>query len=105
MTSKLFVFPVGGDAWLEFRGMSFSVFGQFCIRHKETSGGRMVGSRGEFLVKPVGTDLRGILIAREMRYKRGVLNGHKVLRGFAAKPAEGEGVLADRALGFKSNVL
>src|SRR6516225_414388 len=103
--SKLLVFPVGRDAGLGFRGMGFLVFGQFCICHREASGGKMVGSGGEFPVKPAGTDLRRILIAHAMRYKSGVRNGHEILRGFAARRAEGEGVLADRALGFKSNVL
>ena len=65
----------------------------------------MVGSGGEFPVKPEGTNLRRILIAHAMCYKGGVRNGHKILGGFAARPAQGEGVLTDRSLGFKSNVL
>jgi hypothetical protein len=104
-TSTLFIFPLGRDAWLRLRGVGFPVFGQFYIRHRETSEGRVVSSRGEFAVKPVGTDLRRILIAHAMPYKSGVLNGHKILRGFATRATEGEGVLTDRALGFKSNVL
>jgi len=64
----------------------------------------MVAFDGEFPVKPEGTDVRRILIAHAMRYKSGVRNGHKILRGFAARPAEGEGVFMDRSLGFKPNV-
>jgi len=102
--SKLLVFPVGRDAGLGFRGMRFVVFGQFWIRHRETSGGKMVGSGGEFPVKPAGTDLRRILIAHAMRYKSGVRNGHEILRGCAVGPAKGEGIFTDRSLVFKSNV-
>jgi hypothetical protein len=64
----------------------------------------MVAFDGEFPVKPEGTDVRRILIAHAMRYESGVRNGHKILRGFAAGPAEGEGVFTDRSLGFKPNV-
>src|SRR5215467_4924343 len=101
VTSKLLVFPVGKDAGLGFRRMGFLVFGQFCIRHRETSGGRMAGSGGEFLVNPVGTDLRRILIAHAMRQESGVRNGHKVFGGCAVGPAKGEGIFTYRSLVFK----
>jgi len=81
------------------------VISQFCVRNREASGGRKVASAGKFAAKPEGTDVRRILIAYAMSYKSGVRNGHKILRGFAAGPAENEGVFADRSLGFKPNVL
>ena len=65
----------------------------------------MVRPCSKFPVKPEGTNLRPILIAYVMRYKSSIRNGHKILRGFAARPAEGEGVLTDRLLVLKSNVL
>ena len=65
----------------------------------------MVTPGGEFPVKPEGANVRRILIAHAMRHKSGVRNGHKILKGFAPRPAAGEGVFADRPPGFKSNVL
>ena len=105
VTSKLLVFPVGRSAGLGFRGVGIHVFGQFCIGDGEARGGRMVRRGGKFPVKPEGTNLRRILIAHAVRYEGGVRNGHKILRGFAARAAESEGVLTDRSLVLKSNVL
>ena len=90
-TSILVVFPVGKGAGLRFRGVGVLVIGQFCVRDTEPSGGRMVALGGELPSKPEGTDVRRILIAHAMRYKGDVRNGHKILRGFAAGTAEGEG--------------
>src|SRR6516225_9227007 len=94
-TSRLVVFPVGRAAGLRFRGVGVLVIGQFCVRDTEPSGGRMVAFDGEFPVKPEGTDVRRILIAHAMRYESGVRNGHKILRGFAARLTTCEGVFAD----------
>jgi len=64
--------------------MGLHVISQFFVRNREASGGKMVAAGGKFPVKPEGTDIRRILIAHEMRYKSGVRNGHKILKGFAA---------------------
>ena len=64
----------------------------------------MVASGGKFPVKPEGTDVRRILITHAMRYKSGIRNGHKILRESATGAAKSEGVFADRAPRFKSNV-
>jgi len=85
--------------------MGLHVISQFGVRDGKAGGGRMVASGGKFSVKPERTDVRRILIAHVMRYKSSIRNGHKILRGFAARPAEGEGVLTDRILILKSNVL
>jgi hypothetical protein len=58
----------------------------------------------KFPVKPEGTNLRRILIARAMCYKSGARNGHKILRGFAGRPAKGEGMFTHRSLIFKPTV-
>src|SRR5262249_2067346 len=104
VTSKLLVFPVGRGAGLVLRGVGIHVFDQFCIRDGKAGGGRMVGSGGEFPVKAEGTNLRRILIAHAMCYKSDIRNGHKILSGFAARPAKSEGVFTDCSLSFKSNV-
>ena len=65
----------------------------------------MVGLGREFLVKPQGTDVRRILIAHAMRHESVVRNGYKILRGCAVGPTKGEGILTDRSLVFKPNVL
>ena len=65
----------------------------------------MVAAGGKFTVKPEGADVRSILIAHAMRHKSGVRNGHKILGGFAARPATSEGVFAECPPGFKPNVL
>jgi hypothetical protein len=80
------------------------VISQFRVRDREALGGRMVRPGGEFPVKPDRADIRRILIAHAMHYKSGVRNSHKILREFAAIPAEGEGVFTDCSPGFKSNV-
>jgi hypothetical protein len=99
VTSKLLVLLVGGDASRGLRDVGNQVFGQFCVRDREARGGRMV----KFPVKPEGTNLRPILIASAMCYKSSGRNGHKILRGFAGRPAKGEGT--DRSLIFKPTVL
>src|SRR5262249_27066113 len=104
-TSRLVVFPGGKGAGLRFPGVGGLVISQLCVRDAEASGGRMVGPGGEFPVKPEGADLRRILIAHTMRHESFVRNGHKVFRGCAAASAKGEGVLTDRSLVFKPNVL
>jgi len=60
---------------------------------------------GKFPVKPEGTNLGPILIARAMCYKSGGRNGHKILRRFAGRPAKCEGIFTDRSLIFKPTVL
>ena len=105
VASRLFVFPVGRDTRLRFRGVGIHVFGQFVIRNGEAGGRRIVASGGKFPVKPEGTNLRRILITYAMRYKSGVRNGHKILSGFAASPAKSEGVFADYSIAFKPNIL
>ena len=104
-TSRLFVLPVGIGTGLGFRGVGVLVIGQFCVRDREVTGGRMVGLGGEFPVKPEGADVRRILITHAMRHESVVCNGHKIFRGCAAGSAKGEGVFTDRSFGFKPNVL
>ena len=104
-TSRLLVLLVGIGAGLGFRGVGALVIGQFCVRDREVTGGRMVGLGGEFPVKPEGADVRRILIAHAMRHESVVRNGHKIFRGCAAGSAKGEGVFTDRSFGFKPNVL
>jgi hypothetical protein len=65
----------------------------------------MIGFDGELPVKPERTNVRRVLIAHAMRYESGVRNGHKIFRGSAAGPLEGEGVFTNLSLGFKPNVL
>jgi hypothetical protein len=65
----------------------------------------MVAAGGKFAMKSEGTNVRRILIAHATRHKSGVRNGHKILKGFAARPATSEGVFPDGLPGFKSNVL
>ena len=105
VTSKLWVFPVGRGAGLGFRRVGIHVFSQFCIRNGEARRGRMVRPGSKFPVKPERTNLRPILIAQVMRYKSSIRNGHEILSGCAARPAEGKGVLTDRLSILKSNVL
>ena len=104
-TSRLLVLLVGIGAGLGFRSVGALVIGQFCVRDREASGGRMVGLGGDFPVKPEGADVRRILIAHAMRHESVVRNGHKIFRGCAAGSAKGEGVFTDRSFGFKPNVL
>src|SRR5215467_4855073 len=99
VTSEFLVLLAGGDASRGFRDVGNQVFGQFCVRDREARGGRMV----KFPVKPGGTNLRPILIASAMCYKSSGRNDHKILRGFAGRPAKGEGT--DRSLIFKPTVL
>ena len=96
---------MGRGAGLRFRGVSFLVIGQFCVRDREAGGGRMVASGSKFTVKPEGTNLRRILIAHAMRHESVVRNGHKVFRKCAVGSANGEGIFTDRPLALKPNVL
>jgi hypothetical protein len=68
-------------------------------------GGERSAPDGKFPVKPEGTNLGPILIARAMCYESGGRNGHKILRGFAGRPAKGEGIFTNRSLIFKPTVL
>src|SRR5579864_4938990 len=104
-TSRLVVFPLGRGTGLRFRRVGDLVISQFCVRDAEASGRRMVGPRGEFLVKPEGADIRRILIAHAMRHESVVRNGHKVFRRCAVGSAKGEAVFTDCSLVFKPNVL
>ena len=104
-TSRLFIFPVGLGAGLGFRGVGVLVIGQFCVRDREASGGRMVGLGGEFPVKPEGADVRRILIAHAMCHESIVRNGYKVFRRCAVGPAKGEGIFTDLSPAFKPHVL
>src|SRR5215469_13858405 len=96
---------MGRDVGLRFRSVGVLVVSQFCLHDRETGRGRMPGSCRELPKKPVETDVRRILIAHAMIDKSRVRNGHKILRGFAAGPTEGEGIFADRSFGFKPNIL
>src|SRR5215471_7509719 len=88
VTSKLLVFPVGRGAGLGFRRVGIHVISKFCIRNRKARGGKMVTAGGEFPVKPEGADIRCILITHAMRHKGSVRNGHKILKGFTASPAD-----------------
>src|SRR6516164_2255322 len=98
LTSKLLIFTVGKGAGLRFRGVSILVIGQFRVRDREARGGRIVRPGGECPVKSERADIGRILIAHAMRYKSVVRNSHKVFRGCAVGPTQGESIFTDGSL-------
>src|SRR5262249_36085321 len=105
-TSKLGVYSRrSSSAGLRFGCMSVLIICQFRIGDTEASVGRMLRLGREFPMKAQGTYIRRILIAHAVRQEGVVRDGHKIISGFAARPAKAEGVFADRSFSFKANVL
>jgi len=65
----------------------------------------MVTSGSKFTVKPKGTNPRPILIAYAMRYESFVCDGHKIFRKCTVFSANCKGILTDRPLTLKPDVL
>lgn len=65
----------------------------------------MIGLRGKLPAKPGGANGRRILIARAVRRKRFVSDGHEVVGRFATRSAPGKHIFANRAFGLKTHVL
>jgi hypothetical protein len=104
VTSRLFVPPVAVGR-LTFWGVADLVIGQFRVRNRKTTGGLIVGLCSEFPVKPLGADVRRILIADAVRHERVVRYAYKIFRECAVGSATCEGVFTHRSFGFKPDVL
>ena len=65
----------------------------------------MIGLRGKFAVKPDGADRGRILIARAVRRKRFISDGHEVVGRFSTRPAAGKDIFAHRLFALETKVL
>jgi hypothetical protein len=65
----------------------------------------MIDLRGKLAAKSARADRRRILVARAVRRKSFISNGHEVVGRFSAGSAAGKGILADRVFALETKVL